>query len=174
MLAAVGLQAGCVTESIRTADGLPRASRPAPLRTPATGLAPVEMLLLVAPGSHDGDGDGYADTFSVSAYLRAEGEPLMVRAEGDVRFEIDLWPEGSFGSRDATPIARWTFDAAAADEAVQRRAPGWVYQFRLSLAEAGVDDRMSARSADVRGRFVFADGRAIDVSDDVRPVRLGR
>jgi hypothetical protein len=163
---------GCVTESAGTADGLPRPARAEPLVTPPSGLQPAEMALLVGQGTRDGDGDGYPDTFSVTAALRSAESAVMIDVPGTFTFE--LWREGTAGDEGASPVARWTFDPEQTSAARTRTLYGWGFQFVLSLTAAGVDDRMPVFPGDVRARFVSETGAEVRSSDDVRPVRFGR
>ncbi|MHC4809017.1 MAG: hypothetical protein ACYTEV_01460 [Planctomycetota bacterium] len=171
LLALAGL-AGCVTESAGTVDGLPRPARAEPLAEPPSGLEPTDMVLLVGQGTRDGDGDGYPDTFSVTAALRSADSSVMIDAAGSFIFE--LWREGTVAEPGATPLARWVFEPEAVAAARTRTLYGWGYQFVLGLTEAGVDDRFGRFSGDIRGRFVSLGGTEVRCSDDVRPVRLGR
>ena len=173
LLAAGGLGAGgCVAESVTTGDGLPRPARAEPLQQPPSGLEPSAMVLLVGQSTRDGDGDGFPDTFSVTAALRSPDSAVMIHVPGTFTFE--LWREGTVDEPDAEPLATWRFGPEAADAARTRTLYGWGYQFVLSLAEAGVDDRMAQVPGDVRGRFTSERGTVVRASDDVRPVRFGR
>lgn len=169
---AVGGLAGCVTESSGTVDGLPRPARAEPLVQPPTGLEPRDMVLLVGQGIRDSDGDGYPDTFSVTAALRSADSAVMIDAPGTFIFE--LWREGTVTEPGAAPLARWVFEPEAVATARTRTLYGWGYQFVLGLADAGVDDRFGRFPGDIRGRFVSLGGTEVRSSDDVRPVRLGR
>ncbi len=169
---AAAASGGCVTESVTTGDGLPRPAQPEPLRDPPTGLEPSAMVLLVGQGTRDADGDGYPDTFSVTAALRSSGSPVMIDAPGT--FTFDLWREGTVNDPEAEPLATWTFGPEATAAARTRTLYGWGYQFVLSLAAVGVDDRMRTFPGDVRGRFTSTTGTTVRASEDVRPVRFGR
>lgn len=163
---------GCVTESSGTTDGLPRPARAEPLVTPPSGLEPTQMALLVGQGTRDGDGDGYPDTFSVTAALRSAQSAVMIDVPGTFIFE--LWREGTVREAGASPVAQWTFDAEQTAASRTRTLYGWGFQFVLSLPAAGVDDRMPVFPGDIRGHFVSETGAEVWSSDDVRPVRFGR
>jgi len=172
LLAGTAGLGGCMTETVGTTDGLPRPAQPEPLVAPPSGLQPSAMALLVGQGTRDGDGDGYPDTFSVTAALRSDQSAVMVDVPGTFTFE--LWREGTVGDPGVEPVATWTFGPEATAAARTRTLYGWGYQFVLSLPAAGVDDRMDRLPADVRGTFVSDDGTLVRSSDDVRPVRFGR
>ena len=175
LLAVATCLGGCVTESIRTTDGLPSPARPgrAPRPVP-TGLEPDRMTLVHPARAEDSDGNGYLDTIEVTAALFASSADAFIEAPGT--FVFSLHPLGDRAGQATEPLASWRFEPEAAAARRARKLYGPVYIFRLDLGAAG-GDRRPSMMVDLRGRFEPASadpGGAIVPSDEVRPVQVGR
>lgn len=164
--------AGCQTESVVTNDGRPLPPDPRPAPPVPRGAQPNRMILLVGRKPDDSDGNGYPDLIRVETALFAQPHPTSMSYDG--AFVFTLYRLGETRQPGAVPLAEWRIAGDEQRDALARAPYGACYRFRLSLLDAGVDER-PVEQADLRGRFEPAGGGpAISASDEVRPVVIGR
>lgn len=137
---------------------------PGPATTPSGGAAPTQLLIAADSNLNDSDANGFPDTFQVVAYLFPDPQVSALPVWADGSFEFTL------SSSDGEPIERWVFAPDASRAARVRTSVGSAQSFFLRFGEGR--DRMSPMVADLRGRFLGADGRTLAASG-ATSVRLG-
>jgi hypothetical protein len=134
--------AGCVP------DG-PQPRTPTEPRTipKPSGLTIDKLVVAVDNPPLDRDGDGFFDTYAITALLfpRPEQHPLAVWAEGDLMFTLR--------DADGNEVASWTRTAEQLSNARFRQLVGESYRFELSLIRT-------------------AEGETTPDADRLRPVRV--
>lgn len=150
---------GCVTE------GPPVRRKPRNIPEPA-GLMPARILLNAGPFPEDADGNGYADTFSISVFLfpAEDRHPIPIHSTG--MFVFMLSTEGG------EPIAEWRLEGREEERARVTLLPGPGYIFELNINDVA-SDRLLFRTASLRCSFIPVDGDPIDVRGPAN-VRVGR
>lgn len=157
-LCAIG---GCVTEG----PARPERRKPRTIPEPP-GLEARTLLLNATPFPVDADGDGFADTFTVSVFLFPPENryPLPIFVEGT--FEFTLLGE------DDEVLAEWDFSGERVERAMVRPLTGPGYIFNLDINEVA-DDRIAQRNASLWCTFVPVEGDPVEVRGPT-VVRIGR
>lgn len=147
----------------------PSAAPPPPTRSGSRGVEapsgtqPVQIFISRGTPT-DSDGDAYADTIPVVAYLFPD--PAVSH--------MPVWADGEFEFRlldaDQHLFARWIYPPEVAATARQRLAPGPAYSFFLRLG--GDDERISRQSMELSAIFRTPSGKAV-TSNGSAAVQLG-
>lgn len=108
--------------------------------------------------------NGYRDTTSAAVYIMAHGYPIPMRAAGSVQFKLY--------SRDAQPLATWSFTEQQAAQAQYDLAPGPGYIFDLSLLALG-SDQLEVTEGELICTFTPTGGQPIRARPS-GPIQVGR
>jgi hypothetical protein len=170
-LCAAALVGGCVNEKVTTSDGRPMSEKPRQAPVTPSDAVINRMAFMVGSKPDDTTGNGYPDLIRATVALFASPHPMAVRGNGV--FEFRLYTFGSAARPDAEPLAFWRIEGEDITKAEAMGSYGPAYQFQLSLNDAG-GDQYPLTSADLRCRFIPADGSPPVQSDGVRSIRIGR
>ena len=145
------LLTGCVTE------GPPPRPRPEPRTIPEPpGLQPALLLLHANPFPTDADGNGFADTLTVSVFLfPPENEfPIPIHADGVFAFTLR--------DDEERLLAEWEFEGERVERAKVRPLTGPGYIFDLDINEVATD-RIGVNNVALRAQWKGPAGNLVEV-----------
>lgn len=129
-------------------------------------MKPALLLLNANPFPTDADGNGFADTLTVSVFLfPPENEfPIPIHADGVFGFTLR--------SEDDELLAEWSFEGEAVERAKVRPLTGPGYIFDLDI-NAVASDRIRVNNVALRAAWTGPEGKRVDVRGPTI-VRVGR
>ncbi len=129
-------------------------------------MRPATLLLNATPFPIDADGNGYADTFTVSIFLFAPANqhPIPIHADGVFEFTLT--------GRDKEILAEWTYEGERVERAKVRPLTGPGYNFDLDINEVA-SDRINMQNGSLRCTWIGTDGLSVPVRGPTI-VRIGR
>jgi hypothetical protein len=131
---ALSVASGCVSDEPRRPEIPAQAANARP-----------STLQVVAGNPRDGNGNGYIDTVSVTAFLWEEQRsPIPLAVAGSFVFVLSR--------SDGTQLARWEFDEIRAAAAQVRMPAGPAYVFELSLL-LQASDKVDAQQVELSATF---------------------
>lgn len=159
-LVGVVFLAGCVTEG-----GAPPRPKPREIREPP-GLRPDTLLVNATPFPVDADGNGFADTLTVSVFLfpPANQHPIPIYADGTFDFTLR--------ADSGELLAEWTLSGERVERAKVRPLTGPGYIFDLDINEVA-SDRIGTNNGALRCAWIGTDGERVEVRGPTI-VRIGR
>jgi hypothetical protein len=130
------------------------------------------MAFSVGIKPEDSNSNGFPDLIRASVSLFRKPEySTSLRQDGSFVFE--LFAAGASAQTDGEPVHAWLFQGEDVRLAETNAIYGPCYQFTLSLAGTEVE-RIPRARADLRCRFIPADGSDPVVSEGVRSIQIGR
>jgi hypothetical protein len=144
------------------ADGAQRPARSAPPPPQPDWVRPA-LLNVWATAPQDSDGNGFPDTFTVTAYLFDPNYAPSVRADGSFRFVL---------TSAGRTIAEWVYPPEQTSALLLQLAPGPGYIFALNINNVA-SDQLPSIDANLSAQFTPVGGTTIE-SGGVTSFRLGR